>query len=335
MTGTENSTFPSLTPSIASVLDQARALDAERAMDMRLSEGYCNELIEVELSGGEALILKRARFEWGSTRLRASRAAASLLRRRTGIVVPSHLDIERDDQGRAIEAYWRIPLPTLKDVWRTIPEKRQPQALRSWGALLRRVHKATPGRYGQLLDAGQDHRLEQHLWTDLHDRLRPALEAVWPEALKAVQVMLDRIDRVGELLATRPAVLVHNDFHMGNVLCEERPRSIRCVGVIDLESAWAGPAESDVAQLQLLHGQAFGHPLRRDWYEHFSRGYGSELDPELLSFFRMLHILNLGYFAAHSGWSAHVKELESELDVELRGCPAGAPLASSEISSRN
>lgn len=318
-----------LTPSVSAVLDQVYLRETDPPVEIRRTVGYCNELIEVQLSGGDSLILKRARFDWGSARLSASRAAASLLRRRTGVVVPSHLDIDNDALGRAIEAYWRIPLPTLKEVWATIPEKRQPQALRSWGALMRRIHKATPGRYGALHDAGDEHRLERLLHADLNGRLRPALECVWPDAVSALGYLLNRIDRIGDLLATRPAVLVHNDFHMGNVLCEQRPRSIRCVGVIDLESAWAGPAESDIAQLQVLHGPAFGNPLPEDWFTHFARGYGSELDEELLSFFRILHILNLGYFAADSGWVGHVRDLEAELAREINGCPIGADGASS------
>lgn len=308
-----------MTPSIAAVLNRVQG-GAQHEAQLQRASGYCSELIEVELPGGDALMLKRAHFDWVGARLRASRAAANLLRRRTGVLVPRHLDLERDARGRAIEAYWRIPLPTLQEVWAALPEKQQPQALRSWGALLRRVHKATPGGYGRLLDAGQKHQLDDFLHTDLRDRLRPALKSVWPFALASVDALLRGLDGIGELLAGRPAVLVHNDFHMGNVLCERRPRSIRCVGVIDLESAWSGPAESDVAQLQVLHGPAFGYPLAPDWTVHFARGYGASLDRELLRFFRMFHLLNLGYFAAEAGWARHVDDLARELTSEMNGC---------------
>jgi len=316
-----------ITPSILSLLNQVDGIEKHTQAQLQRSDGYCNELIEVELPGGDALILKRARFDWVDARLRASRAAASLLRRRTGVLAPAHLDVEHDADGRAIEVYWRIPLPTLKELWGTIPDRRRPQALRSWGALLRRVHKALPGRYGQLHEHAEDHRIEQHLRADLRDRLQPAITTVWPRALPAVDLLLQRIDRIGERLAARPAVLVHSDFHMGNVLCEERPRSIRCVGVIDLESAWAGPPEADVAQLQVLHGRAFNHALPPDWFTHFAAGYGSPLDPELLGFFRILQLLNLGYFAAISGWSKHVADLEAELKREINGCLTGAGAA--------
>jgi len=303
-----------LPPSLAAVLDKPlNANDERAAATAQRTDGYCNELIQLSLSDGNALMVKRARFDWVAARLRASRSAASLLRRRTGVLVPEHLDVEQDANGRAIEAYWRIPLPTLKEVWATLPDKRKPQALRSWGTLLRRVHKALPGAYGQLLSTSHEQQLEAALRSDLEERLRPALESAWPAALPALAALLSGIERLPALLSDRPAVLVHNDFHMGNVLCQERPRSIRCVGVIDLENAWAGPAESDVAQLQVLHGPAFGHSLPDDWYSHFMRGYGSTLDPELLRLFRVLHLLNLGYFAAESGWTEHVANLEADL----------------------
>jgi aminoglycoside phosphotransferase (APT) family kinase protein len=234
------------------------------------------------------------------------------------VLAPRHLDVEQDVRGRPIEAYWRIPFPTLREVWPALPQRRRPQALRSWGALLRRVHRVKLAGHGTLESAAhQPHALADFLDAELRGRLMPSLAGVWPAAHALAARLAADVREVDARCAGRPVVLLHNDFHMGNVLCERRPRSIRCVGVIDLETAWAGPVEADVAQLQVLHGDAFGAPLPGDWSVHFLDGYASALDPAVLAFFRVLHRLNLGYFAASRGWWAHVADLEAEIRREL------------------
>ena len=86
--------------------------------------------------------------------------------------------------------------------------------------------------------------------------------------------------------------------------------------MIDLETASAGPAEADIARVEVLHGPAFGDPLPAGWRARFVDGYGAPLDDAVLAFFRALHRLNLGYFAATCGWWEHVAALEAELEQE-------------------
>jgi aminoglycoside phosphotransferase (APT) family kinase protein len=307
-------------PSLVDVVAAATGeYSAAAPRSLRHAGGYCNDLVELELSGGRVVIVKRARYAWSAPRLRTSRLAARLIRRRTGVIVPRHLDVEEDADGRAVEAYWRIPLPTLGEVWPELPDPVRPQALRSWGALLGRVHKVKLVGHGALDGAARiSVRLSEHIQRELLDRLGPALAGDWPVALPWAK-RLARCARVLDACcAERPVVLVHNDFHMGNVLCERRPRSVRCVGVIDLETAWAGPPEADVAQVQVLHGPAFGDPLPPGWEAHFLRGYGTALDSLVLTFFRAYHLLNLGYFSATAGWWEHVRGIEGEIGREMR-----------------
>jgi len=315
-----------LTPSLASVLTAAQpGLLTGAPHRVYHATGYCNEVLQVWLCGGDTLVVKRARHDWGAPRLRASRLAAGLLRRRTGVLAPCHLDVEEDSHGRPIEAYWRIPLPTLREVWPDLPDRARPQALRSWGALMRRVHKVKLAGTGSLEStACGPHALADFLRAELRDRLVPALARIWPAALELASRLTGHVEDVDAHCAGRPVVLLHNDFHMGNVLCERRPRSIRCVGVIDLETAWAGPPEADVAQVQVLHGGAFGTPLPDGWSAHFLEGYAAPLHPTVLSFCRALHRLNLGYFAATAGWWDHVRDLQAEIVRELESPPLGA-----------
>jgi len=322
-----------LNSSLVQVLSTAALTDC-KPREIDRSSGYCNERLEFRFDSGPALIVKRARFDWVAERMRASRQAAALLRRRTGVIAPAHLDVERDARGRAVEAYWRIPQPTLAELWPNIPEKRRPQALRSWGELLRRVHKVKLSAAGTLHGSRGAADLAAHLASDLQDRLLPALADTWPSAVPTAESLLREVDEVHARSRTRPTVLLHNDFHMGNVLCERRPRSIRCVGVIDLETAWAGPAESDVALVRMLHGPLFGQELPAGWNSHFLKGYGAELDPIVLRFFYHMHMLNHGYFAATCGWDEHVRDIEAAMGGRVAfEVPASKAFASASPST--
>lgn len=118
-------------------------------------------------------------------------------------------------------------------------------------------------------------------------------------------------------------VLLHGDPHHGNILWEGTGRGMRGVGVLDLEAAWAGPPEADVAVAEVLHGPLFGQPLPEGWTEAFRRGYGSPLDPAALAFYRAVHLGNLGYHAALTGMgahAAHVLAAAKEAAAQMGAC---------------
>jgi hypothetical protein len=99
-----------------------------------------------------------------------------------------------------------------------------------------------------------------------------------------------------------------------NVLCRLQGRGYRCVGFLDLEAAWAGPPEADVAVAELIHGPLFA-PLPAGWTEEFRRGYRTSLDAASLAFYRGLHLSNLGYHAALTGLDAHAADVLTAVRV--------------------
>jgi hypothetical protein len=89
-------------------------------------------------------------------------------------------------------------------------------------------------------------------------------------------------------------------------------------GVIDLDDAWAGPPEAELARIEVLHGPLFGHPLPGSWFDILVEGYGSALDGHLLGFFRAYQLLNLGYHAAVTGLKVHAAEVARVAEAEVR-----------------
>ena len=281
-------------------------------------EPCSNELTEVRLVVARTLVIKRARYAWDGERFRASRVAADLLRRRTGVLAPHQLDVGPEVDGRAVEAYWRIELPTLRERWPALAEEERRRALRSWGGLLRRVHKVRLAGHGPLPRAVREpSSLARFLAEELERRLPPAVAAHWPAARDAVRALRALVPDVARRLGPGPGVLLHNDPHLGNVLCEARGRRVRCVGVIDLEAAVAGPPESDLAHLQVLHGPLLGCPLPGGWFEHVLEGYGAPADPATLAFYRAYHLVNLGVHAAMVGLHGHAADVAGAVRYEV------------------
>ena len=112
--------------------------------------------------------------------------------------------------------------------------------------------------------------------------------------------------------------LIHGDLHAGNVLCETEGERIRCVGLLDLETAFAGPPEADLANAEVLHGPLFTQPLPEPWFEHLRAGYGDSLDPLVLAFFRIYHLANMGFYSAFIGdaWHAETVARGAQLEWE-------------------
>lgn len=295
---------PSLAAALAAV--QARWPDA-RPLDVAAAARHTNPRLEVRYQDGRTLVVKRGEEEWVRQRFAASRAACGLLRRRTGIVAPEPIPVPETDRRPPLEVYWKVELVTLADMWPRLDSRGRARALRDWGRLLRRIHRVRPRGHGALprveRAAGS---LEAHLAADLGRRLLPAVRQTWPQGVGAVGALVDAVPAVAAR-AGEP-VLLHGDPHQGNVLCELDGRRLRCAGVIDLEAAWGGPPESDVAVAELIHGPLF-HPLPDGWTAEFRRGYGEAMDDAALAFYRAVHLSNLGYHAALTGLHAHAADV--------------------------
>ena len=192
------------------------------------------------------------------------------------------------------------------------------KATREWGALLRRLHAINLPGHGPLLQALETERtLGDFLRDDLGERLRPAAEMDWPAAVNGINRLLEWLAEV-EARADSRARLLHGDLHMANVLCDPTAAEIQVIGVIDLDDAWAGPPEADLARIEVLHGPLFGHALPDPWFECLAEGYGGAHDARLLGFFRAYQLLNLGYHAAVTGLESHAADVARAAQAEVR-----------------
>jgi aminoglycoside phosphotransferase (APT) family kinase protein len=273
-----------------------------------------NDRAEVRFDDGRALVVKRARYDWARERFAVSRAAAGLLRD-AGIPAPRPLAVAVPGDGLPVEVYWKVELPTLAEVWTGASRSGREVLLREWGRLARRIHRVRLPRHGPLLRPHPG-GLGGHLGDDLEKRLLPAVACTWPEAGPLVEALAGAAERIAGRVAGEPAVLVHNDLHSGNVLCSADGAG--CVGVLDLEAAFAGPPEADIAHAGVLHGPLFGKPLPAGWQDELLRGYGRALDPVVLAYFRAFHLANLGYHAALCGYAEHAAGIRAAMEGEVR-----------------
>lgn len=278
---------------------------------------HSNDVVELRLTNGRTLMVKRGRHPWTAERFRTSRAASHLLRERSDVIVPAPLDLPGRGDGEALEAYWRIQLPTLEELWPDLSRQERDEALRSWGSMARRIHEVELLGHGALRTAATEPRsLADHLTADLEHRLLPAVLHTWPEGADS---LVELIRKIPALAARCDAggVLVHNDLHMGNILCEITDGRVRCVGLLDLETAAAAPPEADLAIAQVQHGETSTQPLHEGWFASLLEGYGAEPDPFALGFFRGYHLANLGYYAALVGHAEHAARVAAALAEEV------------------
>lgn len=284
----------------------ARWPDA-RPLSVTPCERHTNFRLEVRYRDGRTLVVKRGQAEWVRQRFSASGAACGLLRRRTGVLAPEPIPLPDADRQPPLEVYWKVELATLADVWPRLDASARTRALRDWGRLLRRVHRVRPRGHGALPSAERvPGSLQAHLAADLGARLLPAVRQTWPAGVDVLEALIDAVPAVAA--RTGAPVLLHGDPHQGNVLCRGEGTKVRCAGVIDLEAAWSGPPEADVAVAELIHGPLF-HPLPAGWTAEFRRGYGEALDAAALAFYRAVHLVNLGYHAALTGLHGHAADV--------------------------
>lgn len=311
-----------LADAVVSSLPQLDGADVDYEVVRR--DRQTNQVAEIHLDDGRVLVLKRAGEAWAAARFRTSRRAADLLRRHTDVLAPEHVDLPELGEGLAL-AYWWIDLPTLDELHEG-PEPPPPPLLRSCGSLMARMHTVGLDGFGALADAGErSTTLAGWLERELDGRLRSGMEAAWPDAVPLLDEALDGLAALG---MPDGAVLVHGDLFDQNLLCA-RDGEPRCVGVLDLEDASAGPREADLAKLEILHGPLFNQPWEGDWVEEVRERYvgaagaGAALDTGLVTFFRAYELLNMGYHAAHRGWADHAAELRAAVTAELGSLGAG------------
>lgn len=290
----------------------AEQVGGARPREVVHRDKHSNDVAEVRFGGGRTLMVKRARHypETAAQRFETARCAARILRERARVVAPEHLPLPPDEDGVPVEAYWRIPLPVLAELWPEIPAHRRAGVLRSWGELVGRMHAAPAA------EAGVRRVTADRLREDLEGRLLPAIAWPWPAALPTAERLAAAIPKLAARMDARPPVLVHGDLHMGNVLCSRDDGEARCMGVVDLEEAFVAPAEAEWATMEVLHGPLFGQPLPEGWLAEARTGYARELDPVLLPFFRAVRLLNMGFHAAVTGLTDHAEDVARAAERE-------------------
>jgi aminoglycoside phosphotransferase (APT) family kinase protein len=305
---------------LADVLALAGLDPGEVGTGVRWHEGHSNDIGELRLADGRVLLLKRGRHDWTRASFAAAAAAARLIAAESDITVPEPLDLDVDAVGMPLQAYWLVPLPTLAQVWPVLSLRSRAAALRSAGRLLRRLHGLETSRFGALHTAGAD-TLAAELDRDLRQRLLPAVYAHWPAGLPYLESLIEQIPEASARCRARPPVLVHNDPHIGNVLCRTAGERVECVGFLDLDDVVGGVKESDVASFDVLHGRLFEQLIEPGLRARLVDGYGEPLDPWLVRYFRRVHLINQGFSAGLLEHHEHAGTIAAVLD---RAAPAGA-----------
>lgn len=276
---------------------------------------FSNDFTEIRLRNGRTIIVKRGRFEWTRPRFDTSRAASKLIRRKTGLTVPAPLPLPSGLED-PLEAYWRIDVPTLMEVWPSLDRQTQRTALRSWGTLAGELHSVETLGFGPLTPEASGHgSVADFLRRELMDRLLPAVVGEWPESEGRVYALAEAADEVGARVGGHSR-LIHGDLHMGNVLCDP-DRHFECVGLIDLETAQAAPPEAELAVMEIHHGELFDHALDGEWLPVVLEGYGHPLDPWVVNFYRAFHLLNMGFYSNLIGHGWHADRVGEALDFEI------------------
>lgn len=299
-------------------------VDGTQRVEVKRLLGSSNETLELNLGADRVLMVKRGRHDWTRRMFRTAAAASELIREATELAAPRPLTLG-PSSPEPLQAYWRIPLPTLGDLWPALDSAARRAALRSLGQLLRETHAVRAPGWGDLLEPERgDRALELYLHQDLGQRLLPAVYGCWSEAAAPLEGLIDAIPAAAGRARDEEAVLSHSDVHIENVLCRKVDGVVRCVGLLDLDNARALPSEADIASFQVLHGPLFNQRLEDREKEAMLEGYGAALDDFLLRFFRASHLANLGFHSAlvgddiHAGWVADA--FRAEVDA-LHGLP--------------
>lgn len=276
--------------------------------------GYSNNLVRIIFDNGRSMIVKQSQYDWAEPRFRSARQASNLLRKQTDIIAPKHIEIPNEITEMPTLAYWYLSASTLKDLWPQLSQSKKKKAAVNMGGLLKKMHSISVSGYGALNSDESYSSAAEYVYSDLSERLEPTMGAKWPDILPVVYELMERIDNRG---GAEDPVLVHNDFHIGNILCTSESDGVKCVGLLDLEEAGGGRWELDLARAITLHHPLFaGGNLKGNCLSDFGRlmvqGYGKKPNQELLRLFRVYHLLNLGLYSAMNQKHKHARDIGQE-----------------------
>ncbi|WP_051365979.1 phosphotransferase enzyme family protein [Hamadaea tsunoensis] len=178
---------------------------------------------------------------------------------------------------------------------------------RALGVLFRRVHAAPPldglpcERHdpAPLLETFQ--RMDEHIrGCTSADPLARSLRHLWYAYAADLETLVTRTARLGAALGRReaPAVVCHNDAHLGNILTAPGR-----VWLIDWDDAVLAPPERDL--LFVVDGIFSSAPVTAAQQAAFFAGYGEiSVDPERLTYYRCTRALE------DLDWALNVLDVE-------------------------
>jgi aminoglycoside phosphotransferase (APT) family kinase protein len=190
-------------------------------------------LVTVQRPGGErsqAVLRRYVRPDPEEPGLAAREARALRLVEPAGVPIPSLLAVDPDGTEAGAPAVLMTRLPGRIDWWPSDLDR----WLRHLAGLLPRIH-TTPLPPAGALPPFAPYR---------QDSYRPPAWARYPQVWeRAVEISRGPVPNTPDA----PAVLLHRDFHPGNVLWRRGQVS----GVVDWQAACAGPAAADVAHCRV------------------------------------------------------------------------------------
>jgi aminoglycoside phosphotransferase (APT) family kinase protein len=148
--------------------------------------------------------------------------------------------------------------------WAVVREKLDAEGLRTayrqFGEAAAQLHSLRYPGFGELGSTGMV-CLPQPLLPALVEHAgaiiqKPALRELFLEALEPRRELFQVV---------QPACLVHEDLHAYNLLFRVRQGKPDLAAILDFEKAWGGPAESDLARLEVWRGMT-----RRSFWEAYN-----------------------------------------------------------------
>lgn len=304
------------------ILDFLRSKANGDIANINALTGYSNKLVRIIFDSGRSMIVKQSQYDWAAPRFRSARRASSLLRQQTDIIAPEHIAVPDEITEVPTLAYWYLSAPTLKELWPELSQYQKKEATVSLGGLLKKMHSINVSGYGALTSDESFSSAVNYVYSDLCERLEPTIGAKWPDILPVVYELIERIEDNQE--KAEDPVLIHNDFHIGNVLCTRDTNNVNCIGLLDLEEAGGGCWELDLARAVTLHHPLFaGGNLKGNCLDNFGQlivnGYDKKPDTELLRLFRVYHLLNLGLYSAMNQKHEHATDIGNKARQLLNG----------------
>lgn len=233
-------------------------------------------------------------------KFRRERMAMQLLEEKK-ILVPKviALDEERGILPHDFLICAKIEGQELHPIWNTLPSNAQQSLCKEMGEILAQIHQVTFPKFGAILPDGQ----KFDTWSAcILDKLEEAISDAQKMGLfeasifQQVRQVFDNHSKIFDTV--EQAVLVHNDYHLGNMIADEG----KIAGILDFEWCFAGDGEYDFRDTlthegvseQILQGYQTIHPLSPEY-------------PVKYHLYRLLLYLQLCGLAAMHDWGEESK----------------------------